>query len=339
MDLHVSQSSGLVSVIIVAYNNWPDLELAIQSALCQSYPKIEVIVVDNSSMDSTEEQVQKLFGNRIIYVRQPNTGEGGGRNGGMRLASGKFIQFLDADDLLAPDKIEKQVAVFNTSPDVDAVYGEARLFQTAGGLASWEDLAGRDYPDMLATLLSPDGNACGLVVHSLLFRRRVLDLIGPWIENLPSSDGPVTTNMADQDYWLRAAWSGCRFRYCPGSLCFQRVRAGQLSANTRDVIRGMEAVYMRAHGYISKEPYITLISRQFARVLFHLAVSEKVQDSSLSLTRLNRAREVCPDFVTIPAFAIGWLLIVTRTGPYVYGNWLKPVRWLAAALAGMKKRG
>lgn len=331
------QSNGLVSIVIVAHDNWPDLELAIQSALCQSYPKIEVLVIDNSSGDATEQEVQRIFGNRITYVRQPNTGEGGGRNTGMRLAAGEFIQFLDGDDLLAPDKVDKQVAVLEESPDVDAVYGEARQFQSAGGLASWEDSDGRDYPDMLAALLSPDGNGGGLVVHSLLFRRRALDVVGPWIENQPSSDGPVKTNMADQDYWLRAAWSGCRFRYCPGSLCFQRKRSGQLSSNTRDVIRGMESVFMRAHEYITREPYKRLVSRQLARVLFYLAVSEKDQSPSLSLEKLRKAREVCPDFVTITAFAIGSLLIVTRAGPFVYGRWLKPVRQLAAKLAGMKK--
>jgi glycosyltransferase involved in cell wall biosynthesis len=339
VDFHGLQSDDLVSIIIVAYDNWPDVELAIQSALCQSYPKIEVIVVNNSSRDATEEQVQRLFGNRIKYVRQPNTGEGGGRNGGMRLTSGEFVQFLDGDDFLAPDKVEKQVAALRAAPDVDAVYGDARQFQSSAGSASWEDWDGRDYPDMLATLLSPDGNGGGLVVHSLLFRRRVLELIGPWAENMPTPEGPVTTNMADQDYWLRAAWSGCRFRYCPGSLCFQRKRSGQLSSDTRNVIRGMESVYLRAYEYITREPYKTFVSRQLARILFYLAVSEEILDSSLSLKKLRKAREVCPDFVTITGFAIGWLLIVTRVGPFVYGRWLTPVRRFAATLAGMKKRG
>ena len=337
LESQVLLSNGLVSIVIVAYNNWPDLELAIQSALCQSYPKIEVIVVDNSSRDATEQQVARIFGNRLTYVRQPNTGEGGGRNTGMRLAAGEFVQFLDGDDFLAPDKVEKQVAALNAAPDVDAVYGDARQFQSAAGFASWEDWDGQDYPDMLATLLSPDGNGCGLVVHGLLFRCRALELVGPWVENLPSPDGPVTTNMADQDYWLRATWSGCRFRYCPGSLCFQRKRSGQLSSNHRDVVRGMESVFMRAHEYITREPYRTLVSRQLARVLFYLAVSEKDQSFRLSLQKLRKAREVSPDFVTITAFAIGSLLIVTGAGPFVYGRWLKPLRQLAAKLAGMKK--
>jgi len=333
------KSDGLVSIVIVAHNNWPDLELAIQSAIHQSYLNIEVIVVDNSSRDASEQQVPKIFGNRIRYVRQPNTGEGGGRNAGMRLAAGEFVQFLDGDDFLTPDKIEKQVALLRAAPDVDVVYGDARQFQSAAGFASWEDWDGRDYPDMLATLLSPDGNGCGLVVHSVIFRRRALELVGPWIENPEIPDRAVTTNMADQDYWLRAAWAGCKFRHCPGSLCFQRRRSGQLSSNPRDVVRGMESVLMRAREYITREPYRTFASQQLARNLFYLAVSEKDSSFSSSIEKLRKAREVNPHFVTFTAFAIGSLLILTGVGPFVFAHWLKPLRHLAASLAGMNRHG
>ncbi len=331
------QSDGLVSIVIVAHNNWPDLELAIQSALHQSYTKIEVIVVDNSSRDATEQEVPKIFGNRIRYVRQPNTGEGGGRNAGMRLAAGEFVQFLDGDDFLAPDKIEKQVAVLNSAPAVDVVYGDARQFQSAAGLASWEDWDGQDYPDILATLLSPNGNGCGFVIHSLIFRRRALELVGPWIENQAISDGAVTTNMADQDYWLRTAWAGCRFRYCPGSLCFYRKRSGQLSSNFRDVTRGMESVLTRAREYITREPYRALASQRLARILFYSAVSEKDSNVRASIEKLRKAREVSPGLVTFPAFAMGAFLIATRIGPFVCSERLRPIRQFGAILLGMRK--
>ena len=94
---------------------------------------------------------------------------------------------------------------------------------------------------------------------------------------------------------------------------------------------------MRAHEYITREPYRTLASRQLARVLFYVAVSEKDSSFRISINKLRKAREVSPDFVTITAFAIGFLLIVTGVGPFVYGRWSKPVRQLAAKLAGMKK--
>jgi glycosyltransferase involved in cell wall biosynthesis len=329
------QPTPLVSVVIVTHNNWPDLELAIRSALHQSYRAIEVIVVDNSSTDATEDQVRNVFADRVRYARQSNTGEGGGRNAGLRLAAGELIQFLDGDDFLAPDKVEKQVAFLNAAPDVEIVYGDARQFQSIAGFASWEDWDGRDYPDMLATLLSPDGNGAGLVVHSLLFRRRALERTGLWLESEPSPDGVIRTNMADQDYWLRAAWAGCRFRHCPGSLCFQRIRPGQLSSKPRDVLRGMELVLTRAHQYITREPYRTAVSQKLGHTLFYLAISERASGVMASLAKLKKAREVSPNLVTSPAYACGVLLIVTGIGPFVFGRWLKPVRRFVAALAGM----
>ena len=331
------QPDGLVSVVVVAHNNWPDLELAIQSALNQSYKLLEVIVVDNSSTDATAQLVPKLFGSRIRYVRQPNTGEGGGRNAGIRLANGEFVQFLDGDDCLAPDKVEKQVAAFEALPDVDVVYGDVRQFQTEAGAATWEDWDTQDYPDMLATLLSPQGNGAGLVTHSVIFRRRALELVGPWTENSPVSEGAVTTNMADQDFWLRAAWAGCRFRYCPGSLCFQRRRSGQLSSNPRAVVRGMALVLTSAREYITREPYRTAVSQRLGHILYYLAVSENKSNVKTSLANLRKAREVSPSFVTLRAFVIGWLIIVTGIGPYLFGRWLKPVRKLAALFAGVKR--
>src|SRR5438477_251271 len=81
-------SLDLVSIIIVAYNNWPELENAIQSALCQSYSPREVIVVDNSSSDETPAEVEKLFGSRVRYVRQANRGDAGAYNAGFQQARG-----------------------------------------------------------------------------------------------------------------------------------------------------------------------------------------------------------------------------------------------------------
>ena len=331
------QSDGLVSIIIVAHDNWPDLELAIQSALNQSYKPLEVIVVDNSSTDATAQLVPKLFERRIRYVKQPNTGEGGGRNAGLRLANGEFIQFLDGDDFLAPDKIEKQIATFNALPNIDVVYGDVRQFQTSAGAATWEDWDTQDYPDMLATLLSPRGNGAGLLPDSVMFRRRALDIVGPWTESFPGREGNVSAYIgSDQDYWLRAAWSGCRFKYCPGSLSFYRRRSNQLMSNSRAAVRGMEPVLVRAREYITQEPYRAIVLQQLGRLLFYLAISEKNSTRTKSLSELKRAREAAPKIITPSAFAIGWLLIVTRIGPYLFRSWLRPVRRAFAKLVGLR---
>jgi glycosyltransferase involved in cell wall biosynthesis len=285
------ESAGLVSIVIVAHDNWPDLQLAIQSALHQSYRPIEVIVVDNSSTDATSTLVPELYGGQLCYLRQPNTGEGGGRNTGFRLAKGDFVQFLDGDDFLAPDKVEKQVAMLMAAPGVDVVYGDVRQFQTDAGPASWEDWDNQDYEDMLATLLSPEGNGAGLIPTSVIFRRSALERVGPWIESAPNSSPHVGS---DQEYWLRAAWSGCRFRYCPGSLSLYRRRSRQLSSNPHDRLRTVEAAFACARTYITEEPYRSVLARRFAHILFYLAVSDRQLDRSTARAKLEEARQMSP---------------------------------------------
>ena len=120
----------LVSVVIVCHNDWPHLELAIESALCQSHQPIEVIVVDNDSSDDTEREIRSRFMDRVRYIRQANVGAAGGRNAGFAVAQGKYIQILDGDDVLAPNKIAIHVEHLERQPDIDIVYGDFRTFRS-----------------------------------------------------------------------------------------------------------------------------------------------------------------------------------------------------------------
>src|SRR5207253_3064616 len=106
-------------------------------AVHQSYAPIEVIVVDNSSTDETPNAVPKAFGKVVKYLQQPNRGDSGAYNTGYELAAGEFIQFIDGDDVLAPNKIQKQVEMFRADPTLDIVYGDVRMFQTLPGSAQW----------------------------------------------------------------------------------------------------------------------------------------------------------------------------------------------------------
>ena len=105
------EESPLVSVIIPTYNDGPLVCQAIDSALQQSYRRTEVIVVDDGSTLDIEPMLRDKYPERVIYLRQSNKGAGSARNTGIRHASGKYIQFLDADDLLDPNKISIQVGL------------------------------------------------------------------------------------------------------------------------------------------------------------------------------------------------------------------------------------
>jgi glycosyltransferase involved in cell wall biosynthesis len=291
----------LASIIIVGYNNWPDLEMAIQSALRQTYEPVEVIVVDNDSSDETSEEVPRRFGDRIRYIRQNNRRDSGAYNTGYRVAQGEFIQFLAGDDVLAPNKIEKQIQFFQENPDVQIVYGDIRTFNDLPGPAKWSDHNSEDYEDMLAALLHPQQECAEGSVLGTLFRRTAIERIGPWDESLYT---------ADSDYWLRAAWMGCRFRRYPGPLVgFSRDRLGQMTADASAMMHGIEEVWTKALNYVDREPYRSMLSRKLARVRYYLAISKDRMTRRESLAKLEQARQVCPSLISLPVYLIGRLLI------------------------------
>jgi glycosyltransferase involved in cell wall biosynthesis len=113
-----------ISVIIPTYNRAHLVGRAILSVLQQTYRDFEIIVVDDSSADNTEEVVKSFDDERIRYFkRNKNRGGAAARNTGVKLAQGKFIAFLDSDDEWFPEKLRKQIALINKSPDsVGAVY-------------------------------------------------------------------------------------------------------------------------------------------------------------------------------------------------------------------------
>ena len=106
----------LISVIIPTFNNGPVVCQAIDCALNQTYENLEVIVVDDGSSDNTMAMLERTYQDRIISVRQENRGAGSARNTGIRHASGHYVQFLDADDLLDPDKLRIQMTELRNTP-------------------------------------------------------------------------------------------------------------------------------------------------------------------------------------------------------------------------------
>src|SRR2546430_1863396 len=109
-----------VSVIIPAFNSARFLGEAIDSALSQTHTNIEVIVVNDGSTDGTDDLVQRYL-HSIRYLKQSNRGLSGARNVGFKASSGTFICFLDADDILLPEKFERQLALFEREPDIGIV--------------------------------------------------------------------------------------------------------------------------------------------------------------------------------------------------------------------------
>jgi glycosyltransferase involved in cell wall biosynthesis len=323
-------AGALVSIVICAYNNWPDVEMTIESALHQSHQPIEVIVVDNSSTDETAGEVQKRFGNRIRYISQPNRGDAGAYNAGFAAAAGDYIQFVDGDDVLAPNKIAKQLNVFQTKPDASIVYGDVRQFQTGEGPATWDDVNTQPEDDILKKFIAPQAGWTGIGTLGVLFRRSALDKVGPWDEDL---------YVADLDYWLRAVNAGCRFEHCAGSpMGFMRRHARQMTANPTAMNRGLDAVFEKALGYISYEPYRSLILARLAEDRYRTAIARESMDTASALDKLKRARVTDPQRVSTLAYALGWVTIKIPGGSFlVRSQTLGALRRFLSSVSGFHR--
>jgi glycosyltransferase involved in cell wall biosynthesis len=117
-----------VSVIIRAYNRGYIIAEAIDCALRQTYPDLEIVVVDDGSTDNTQESVDGFRSDRIRYIRhEQNRGVGAACNTGVASSTGEAIAILDSDDLWVPEKIERQASFLDAHPEVGAVFCDVKI--------------------------------------------------------------------------------------------------------------------------------------------------------------------------------------------------------------------
>ncbi len=121
-----------VSVIIPTYNFGHFIEDAVASVLDQDVPGVEVIIVDDGSIDDTAERLSRMTDPRLRTARLPHGGVGAARNHGLSLARGRHIAFLDADDQWRPGKLARQIALLESEPDVGFVFTNFVRFNERG---------------------------------------------------------------------------------------------------------------------------------------------------------------------------------------------------------------
>jgi glycosyltransferase involved in cell wall biosynthesis len=201
----------LVSAVIPVHDAAPYISEAIESALGQTYPPAEVIVVDDGSEDGSGE-VARRHEPDVTVVSQRRGGEFSARNRCLALAQGRFIAFLDADDFWAPDKLEKQLAVLSDS-EIDLAFAHARAFrspQLDPGVGRFEG-EGEVRPALLS--------------GAMLARRSAFDRVGPF---RPWRHGCTL------DWLTRARVIGLRERMLPDVLLHRRLHPGGHSVKDRE---------------------------------------------------------------------------------------------------------
>lgn len=180
---------GLISVIVPTYNRDHYLPDLIESVFQQVYRPIELLIVDDGSTDNTERLIRKQRSQytsetkcKLRYLYQENQGAQVARNRGLIESNGEFIQFLDSDDILHPQKFSIQTEALRRSPEASFVSSQYKQFQD-GKLPPMKEY---DPKEELSSAEHYQTRSPTDVAHpeSLLYRRRTCSKIGPWDEQL-----------------------------------------------------------------------------------------------------------------------------------------------------------
>ncbi len=188
-----SPTKPKVSSVICVYNGARFLREAIESALNQTYPAVEVVVINDGSTDDSD-AVCRQYAGRLLYRPQPNAGLARARNRGIRESTGEYIALLDQDDAWMPDKIEKQMTLFEHNPDLGLVFADSAQFDAEGRTVITRTEAGKMRRGHVLPDLYDHNFVCSLTA---LCPRHVLDRVGLFWEDLRFS--------LDWDLWLRIA--------------------------------------------------------------------------------------------------------------------------------------
>jgi glycosyltransferase involved in cell wall biosynthesis len=227
----VSETLPLVSVVTCSYNNSRFIIETLDSIKKQTYPNIELIIVDDCSTDDSVAVIDewlKTYTRPYKFIKHP-VNEGGSKpyNVGIRSASGKYYSPIDSDDTMMPEKIERQVMLLETAgPDVAAVYSDTYVMDVDSdpidGLFIQRHRKFTEMPsgNIYDTLLQ--GNYIPLL--SVLIRKRVLDEIGYFDETLIYGDYDLWLRIARKYHFIYSDYASATYRIRPGSLSHTTTR-------------------------------------------------------------------------------------------------------------------
>ena len=211
----------LVSILIPCFNAAPWLAGAIESALAQTHAAIELVVIDDGSTDDSLAIARTFESRGVRVIPQANAGASAARNHGLRLARGEFIQFLDADDLLAPDKIERQLQTLAVAPGTIAAGPWGRFEDDPVGARFVPEENWRDSTPAEWLALNFAGRGM-MPPAAWLAPRALLDVAGPWDERLTLND--------DGEYFCRVLLASAGVRFSADARAFYRSNlSGSLS--------------------------------------------------------------------------------------------------------------
>jgi glycosyltransferase involved in cell wall biosynthesis len=223
-----------VSVIIPAYNASNFIVETIRSVMEQTFTDWELIISDDGSTDDTESVVKPFLNQQIRYIRYPNGGVSLARNRGAAVAKGSYLAFLDADDVLTPNSLEKKVRDLQQHQDVALAFCDVVVIDQ-NSLKTGEQLLGSD-DEVLKHLLLWDKTVIP-GPSSILVTRKAYDTVGGFDPNFSTA--------ADQDFFFRIAQQ-FKCHRVPEILTLYRKHGSNMHMNIGRMEQDHIAVYEKA---------------------------------------------------------------------------------------------
>lgn len=266
-----------VSTVIPAFNAANYIADAIGCVLAQSHGDVEVVVIDDGSTDNTA-AIASQIDKRVRCLRQPNRGLSAARNRGIEESTGEFVAFLDADDMWAPTKLEKQLALLDCNASIGVVHTDScRLMQSTGHIdefpANRHEFVGKCWIPLW------HGNRIG--VSSVMVRRSVLQEYGCFDEEIRRPTAQ------DYDLWLRLA-RHVEFGFVPEPLHIARYHETNASRDKVAMIEDTIYVLKKELGRHRQEYLAAGVRDLDARVAYEFARLANVylQNNSSSEARV-----------------------------------------------------
>ncbi len=241
-------NTPLVSIVTPSFNQGNFLKRTINSVLRQTYPNIEYIVVDGGSTDNSID-IMKSYRSSFKWISEPDRGQADAINKGFAFSNGEIRAYLNSDDILMYDAVEKAVGYFNQNPTWDMVYGEAVYIDRNDNTTGRYNTDDYSFQRLMAD--------CCICQPAAFWRTRIAKKTGPFDQGL--------SYVMDYDYWLRIDRAGGCIRHVNETLAASRLypRTKTVSAR-RDIYREIFKVCLKHGGYVDFN-YFAGLWRYFLR--------------------------------------------------------------------------
>ena len=221
-----------ISIITPTYNQGRFLEETILSVLNQDYPNLEYIIIDGGSTDNSVEIIKKYKSRLTSWVSESDKGQTHAINKGLKRSTGEILNWLNSDDLLSAGTLEIIGKAFTIDPEADFYFGDFSMIDEKGRL-----IIHRKSPLFRFRTLFYGRQLSSQ--PAVFFRRSVLERIGYLDETLDFC--------MDQEFWVRAASKGMRFRLTKKLFAVTRVHRGAKTSRLQEVLHGEHKAIIRRY--------------------------------------------------------------------------------------------